>query len=287
MENILVAVPQRSNVARHNIGILYDQFNDINFYFEDRGKEHFYYSLFKKLFPELKFEKIITLDGKQNIKNASALTEGSKKDVYIVDQDFDSIFNTIEIRINLFYLDRYSIENYLIEKAAFYEIIKEERVTINDNDIEQNFKIDEFLASLKTLLINLFLCFPLVYKYQLACGYYNLNVARDIDFNTSPISFKANYVSDYIQTVKNILEKDHPQVDFEAEVNSYNQHFEDDFFSINTPGKYLMSLIKYKITKEFGIINHSTNETFNIRAGKNCDLNSLNFLKEKINLFIN
>jgi hypothetical protein len=76
--------------------ILYTQFNDIEFFVEDTEQEHFYFNILKKLFPDLKFEKIFPLNGKKNVSDAAILNIGNNKKVYIVDLDFDHILNTVQ-----------------------------------------------------------------------------------------------------------------------------------------------------------------------------------------------
>ena len=76
--------------------ILYTQFNDIEFYVEDTEQEHFYFNILKKLFPDLNFEKIFPLNGKDNVRDSARLNIGNKKKVYIVDLDFDHILNKVD-----------------------------------------------------------------------------------------------------------------------------------------------------------------------------------------------
>lgn len=49
--------------------ILYKQFNNIEFYIEDTEQENLYFQILKKMFPDIKFEKIFPLNGKKNVKD--------------------------------------------------------------------------------------------------------------------------------------------------------------------------------------------------------------------------
>ena len=81
--------------------ILYSQFNDINFYVEDTDQEHFYFNILIKLFPNVSFEKIFPLNGKDNVVIESKLTTDDKTKVYIVDLDFDEILNKNRLIVNI------------------------------------------------------------------------------------------------------------------------------------------------------------------------------------------
>jgi hypothetical protein len=87
--------------------IFFGQFNEIEFYVEDTEQEHLYFNVLKKLFPDLKFEKIFPLNGKVNVVNESKLHVSNKKKVFIVDLDFDHILGTKLNYSNLFYLNKY------------------------------------------------------------------------------------------------------------------------------------------------------------------------------------
>nr|WP_315422549.1 DUF4435 domain-containing protein [uncultured Pedobacter sp.] len=280
-------LPVRSFQAKSNFGILFDQFNDINFYVEDVNKEHFYFHLFKNLFSGIKLNRIIGLDGKSNVIKAAESITNSKKDIYIVDQDFDDFFRSKRQLPNLFYLRKYSIENYLIDQEALFELAKEEKTSLEYTDFEATFEFNNFLAELDVLLLDLMSCFPIVFLHELSCGYYSINIPRDLNIITKPYSLRGNYILDYITLVKNQYKMKYPTGDFDSEFNICKDYFSSDSLRANAPGKCLMNILKFRLTGKFGVLRNTDSDSFAYRVGKNSSVESLKHLKQEIDRFIN
>src|SRR6185437_17024386 len=106
--------------------ILYQQFNDLDIYVEDENQENLYHSCLSKLLSTIRIEKIFPLRGKDNVIFESKLNIGNKRKIYIIVKDFDDILGKSIIQPNLFYLERYSIENYALEEKSIIALIIEE-----------------------------------------------------------------------------------------------------------------------------------------------------------------
>src|SRR4051812_24509150 len=105
------SLPIKTEAFLRGMDVLYFGFNDIEFYVEDEDQENLYLAIFKRLFPGVKLEKIFPLGGKKNVRDEARLHVGNKKKVFVVDKDFDDLLGRKLSLPNLFYLDRYSIEN--------------------------------------------------------------------------------------------------------------------------------------------------------------------------------
>jgi hypothetical protein len=286
MEVDLTTVPSRSSTAKHNLGILFDQFNDVNFYVEDQYKENFYLQIFRKLFPLITIDRIFGLGGKRKVLDAAKLTSDSKKDVYILDQDFDHILNEKENINNTFYLDRYCIENYLAEQIAIQRIVKDENTTARNEEINAVFKLDNFVSQISDFMKVVSPTFLFVRKFGLSIGFFEINTPRDINFSTIPYTWKGNALSNYKDALKvEFLEK-YENLDFDVEFEWCKQFFEGHLILINTPGKTLMRLIKDKIKADLEVVKYCSYESFNYRMGNHCDLHSLQFLKDRVQAFL-
>ena len=182
--------------------ILYSQFNDIDFYVEDTEQEHFYYNIFRKLFPEIKLDKIFPLNGKKNVIDAAKLTIGDKKKVYIVDLDFDKILGRRENISNIFYLEKYSIENHLFAKNTLFELIREKKTKLKNHEIELIFNYKKLLNECKHLLSELSCSFILIQKYSLGKEYFGLNPTRDFDFSTPVPKYKNNFINQFFASIE-------------------------------------------------------------------------------------
>lgn len=266
--------------------IFYSQFNEIEFYVEDIDQEHFYYNVLRKLFPILKFEKIFPLNGKTNVKNAARANLGNKKKVYIVDLDFDHILGTIEDINNLFYLKKYSIENYLISKPAIYEVVRTRDAKLKDSDIDSLFDFEKLLKSATKSLKELALSFIIIQKYSLGLAYHGLNCSRDFDFSTSPPRYRMSFIPDYILSVERELKIRNNRYTLKSQTNRLKKYFKDLIQAVsNIPGKYILTFIKDRL-QSLNLINQMTIESFTYMLSKDFKNHELNYLHTEISNFI-
>lgn len=266
--------------------ILYSQFNDIEFFVEDTDQEHFYFNILKKLFPDLRFEKIFPLNGKANVSNAASINTGDKKKVYIVDLDFDHILGKIQNFDNLFYLEKYSIENYLFSKNAVYEVIRAKKSQLKDHEIDTLFDLNKVLTDASNCLKELTFCFIVIQKKQLGHPYYKLNVSRDFDFTTSPPCYRLNFIPSYFAEVENLLKSKNGRSTLAGQKKAILKYFRtvsDRLAYI--PGKYILTYLKDRLQAS-GLINQMTIESFIYQLSKDLNSNELEFLRIKVSNYI-
>ncbi|MEZ7902120.1 MAG: DUF4435 domain-containing protein [Flavobacteriales bacterium] len=267
--------------------ILYSQFNDVYFYVEDTEQEHLYFNIFKRLFPDISFDKIFPLNGKANVKNHAKDNIGDKSKVYIADIDFDDILNNKEEIENVFYLNKYSIENYFVDKKGVYELIREKNPKLKKADIDSIFDFNNQLKQSKILLSELACTFIVIQKHSLGKEYFGLNPARDFNLQTNPVCYKNNFISQYF-TETELLVKG---IDQRFTLNSKRNEFKQSFNSVNKslkniPGKYLINLLKYQL-EQLGLINQVNNESFIYKLSKECNVTEFDDLKIRINNYVN
>src|SRR5688572_10690170 len=122
------SIPSRSSAGLAARDIFYEQFNTVHFYVEDEHEENLYLEILTRLFPTVRITQIFPLRGKQNVlAHAQDPVNAPRagKSVYILDKDFDDLLGHIVKQENIFYLDRYSIENFLCEEDAVVQIALE------------------------------------------------------------------------------------------------------------------------------------------------------------------
>lgn len=281
-----IGFPELTNSFLSGQDILYAQFNDVEFYVEDIEQEHFYFNILKKLFPNLKFEKIFPLNGKKNVSDAAILNSGNKKKVYIVDLDFDHILNTVQNIDNLFYLRRYSIENYLFSKNAVYEVIRTRDSRLKDHEIDALFNLNQILTDASNCLKELTCCFIVIQNKQLGHPYYGLNVSRDFDFATSPPCYRMNFIPNYFNEVEILLKAKNRRYSLESQKRAMLKHFRSlsDCLA-NIPGKYILTYLKDRL-QSLGLINQMTVESFSYQLSKDFNSNDLDYLKTNVSNYI-
>lgn len=265
--------------------IFYGQFNKLNFYVEDVDQEHFYFNILRKLFPDLKFDKIFPLNGKANVITEAKKNTTVKDKVFIVDLDFDEILDKKEFQDNLFYLERYSIENYLIHKESLYEIIRENNPRLKNNEIDLLYNYNDFQNEWRELLSELSMSFIIIQKFSLSKKYFGLNPARDFNLSTHPPVYKNCFISNYLSEVELLLKSYDKRFTLNAQKRKLKKYFKNNTLSIkNIPGKYIIQLLKYQLEKK-NLINQCSLKTFSYKLSKECNVDNLKHLRENINTF--
>lgn len=282
MISIEESLPKRSKRSLKGQDILWTQFNDVNFYVEGIEQENFYFEILKKLFPKIKFERIFPLGGKPNILADAALNNGDKKKVYIVDLDFDDILNCKHNNNNIFYLERYSIENYLLDLSAIKKIIIEEKPKIKNHEIDSNLNINSFFNECHTLYSDLVKYYIVIQKHELGIENVKCDPARFCNYTVVPATIKEQQVTNYRIQLEALLAAKDARLRLSSQMNQLKRYFSTIQEALkHIPGKYLLNFIKYRIEHLFKIAQ-MTLESFTYRLAKNCTLEDLFYLRQRI-----
>lgn len=284
------SIPSKSENYRNSEDVFYVQFNDVSFYIEDEEQENFFFCILKNLFPDIRIDKIFPLNGKDNVIDESKENIGNKKKVFIVDKDFDDIFNRLINQPNLFYLDRYSIENHLLEEDAVVQYIIGESPKLKRPAVKSLLKFEE---KLNTVFNNLEKIVNLHLVVQYNCPHLpnvSLNHERFIQFNRGYFIHRTNQINQYEQRIETEIK----QVDGRYTLNGQIRKIKKDFIHIKTfdlylkhiPGKYVIRMIKQVVESEFSLASRNI-DSFNYRIAEKCNFRSLNNLKTSINSYIN
>jgi hypothetical protein len=262
--------------------IFYEQFNDAEFYVEDTEQEHLYLNILKQLFPEITIGKIFPLNGKTNLKNHAKINTEDKSKIYIADLDFDKILGTKEDIANVFYLNKYSIENFLINKDGIYELIREKSPKLKDSDIDDLINFNTLTNNCKRLLSELSCSFLVIQKFSLGKEYFGLNPPRDFDLDSNPPCYRNAFILNYFRETENLLKNKDGRYTLKSKQQEYKKYFRSVHNAlINIPGKYLLNLLKYNLEK-LKVINQLSLESFTYKLSKECCTNQLQYLKQEI-----
>src|SRR6476620_3681297 len=113
------SIPRKTESYLFAESVFFEQFNKVEFFFEDEKREELYYVILRKLFPDVQFQKIFCLNGKDSVIEKAETSKNKKKRIFIIDKDFDDLLGIVRHDLpNLFYLQKYSIENYYFEEEA-------------------------------------------------------------------------------------------------------------------------------------------------------------------------
>lgn len=198
-----VGFPEASVSFNRWQDLLYRQFNDIDVYVEDTGKERLYYQLFKLLLPGIKLAKIFPLNGKENVAADAQANNTNKRKVYLVDLDFDEILGRKQTIRNLIYLHRYSIENYFVDEEAIKEQIREKKPSIRDAEIAVQFDYDLEVNRIAKYLKKPALAAIVVQRYGLGIPYPAIDLYEYTTYYNTGVY--AGYINNFLSQVETVL----------------------------------------------------------------------------------
>jgi len=253
---------------------------------EDIEQENFYFETLKNLFPDLKFDKIFPLGGKKNVLIDADTNIGDKKKVYLVDLDFDEILGIKQERENVFYLEKYSIENYLLEFNAIKKVIIEQRPKLKNEEIINIFDLDAFFGECQALFTDIICYYLTIQKHELGIINVDNDTARFCDFTIIPSCIKIQQLQLYHNQVETALIAKDQTACINAQISYFKNHFIELVDALkHIPGKYLLNFLKYRIEHLFRLSQMSL-ESFTFRLAKNCEFHDLMFLKQRVTSFI-
>ncbi|MBN2769860.1 MAG: DUF4435 domain-containing protein [Spirochaetes bacterium] len=285
MVNSQDTIPSFSDTYLYAQDIFFYQFNELNFYVEDTDSEEFYFQIFRKLFEGINIEKIFPLNGKKNVINHVKENNNDKKKVYIVDKDFDDLHNIKESYPNLFYLDKFCIENYLFEKKSIIEFVVSENPILKHIHIEERYNVSQRIEDISEKLVYLKSLFFLVQKYQLPFENTSLHIECFLKNNKTEICL--NKLGLYKDKLINHIEQNNLHIDLERTVREIEEDWRNkNIAGNNINGKYILFLLMNELKIEFELKRLPNHCCACYNLAKECEFESLNYLKESITEFI-
>tara|TARA_R110000787_G_scaffold185031_1_gene296830 strand:+ start:1644 stop:2519 length:876 start_codon:yes stop_codon:yes gene_type:complete len=160
------SVPERSEAGRAALDIFYSGYNDVNFYVEDERQENFYFQIFQRHFPNVRIERIFPLSGKKSViaHSKDPDNDSIRKRIYLLDKDFDDLLGENEEAESVFYLEKFCIENYLLDQCAFTELAIEGNPKLQRKDVEKSAAFAGIIDTTRESLRELFAIFYLVQR---------------------------------------------------------------------------------------------------------------------------
>ncbi len=260
--------------------------NTIDIYTEDCEKDkEFYVKLIKRLLSDtdIRVNDIHPLGCRRTvIKCCENDTDIRRKKIYIIDGDIYLQYKEKENINNLFVLDAYCIENFMIcENSICYAAY-----TFNARDSFENvksvLKIPHILNEISEPLMNLFF----YYSIQMEClGQFCLmNIDAYIDSSTKKLDYEK--INNKITDIKNKLtDQGFTDAKIEELLNKRKTLFPYNTESLLTivSGKdFIIPFLKHHINKQLNCSLRLPNEAWKFNFVDNCDLNRLQSLKQAI-----
>lgn len=259
--------------------------NSINIYTEDNNKDKkFYVTLLKRLLDDTSviINDIIPLGSSDDVFKACSLDKDTNPKLYIVDGDIHLMTSPKPHQDNLYVLDRYCIENYVIDAESFYKVYDELDYEHSLEDIKRLANFDEIMNDAVKPFMELFHHFAVSQIIQ------NVFILKDAShfmgqdgkIMNSQIDKEKNFI------INDIAAKtDCHEADFNTHLESFRKAFpitRDNLVKCVSGKDYLIPYItnscKYRLSQSLGI----KKEGWKYQFAKYCDLTPLTALKNKI-----
>lgn len=271
------SIPSRSSRYLYSQSVFYQQFNEIEFFVEDVDQENLYFLILKRLFPNITLTKIFPLGGKPMMLNHALAHAESRKSIYIADKDFGDVLENTKRLPNLFYLDWFCIENYVLEEEPVLRFVISEKPKLKEATLRKTFGFKPFLAKCMSELHPLFALFLLVQRHNLGIKTTGTGVRKFCEPGTCTIS--KQQVKNYEQLIRSVaIAKGvvlRPETFKKAEADLTPPSHR------NISGKFLLDLLSLRLTKISGIRSVSTDSLL-YRLAEYCDFQSLRPLRHRI-----
>lgn len=176
----------RSTAARFAVSKFYEDFNDIDVFIEDTAIGYtkiFSILLTRTLSKNISLERVFPLGGRGRVIDAAknALeTQNNRSAIYIVDGDLYLLCGEPdELPANVISLNKYCIENYLLDRDAITQVFYEETADKTLSQISNEISLDKWIEANLPALKKLFLWFAVSHKLKsgiqtVSIGYSNV-----------------------------------------------------------------------------------------------------------------
>lgn len=257
--------------------------NTINIYTEDEEKDkRFYKVLFERLLCEtgIVVKDITPLGNCHNVIDACHKDTSTFPKLYIVDGDIDLMLNPKATEKNLYVLDRYCIENFLIDENSVYRVFDEFDYIHADTNIRDLIRYDDIISSIVEPLMDMFRHFAVAKKLM---GFF---VIKKI----SCILDKDRICSEKLETEKSFIKNNCynnniSEEDFDIELRKMETFYpntNENMFKYVSAKNYLLPYIVDYCKKKLGLSIGLPQDNWKYQFAKHCNIDNLSGLRDRI-----
>jgi len=279
------SAPQFSDAYRQAESAFFQQFNEVDFYVEDEDQENFYFCILKKLLPEVRFENIFPHKGKARVIKHAVENQLPRKSIYVVDKDFDDVLRRQHQQENVFYLDRYCIENYVLEEKAVIKFVIDEKPRLKSNHVQAKLQFSSNWDDIVRQLTKPFVFFFGVQKYNIEALKHTSH-RPDCFCSADKCSVDEKSISLYAKLLLKKAAAQRLVIDLPNEIKRCDALFEigrkTKLSGRHVSGEFILCLFAHCIGKLFDLKNIPELRSFAFRLVQECELNSLRVLQKSI-----
>ncbi len=279
---------QYSAAAKRVVSRFFRYRNQIDIYTEDEAKDkEFYLTIFTRLLTEsgIIISDIYPIGSKsQVIQAARDEPDDGRKKIFVVDGDIEVVDDSnIGDVPNLFVLDSYCIENYLINESAIVGFTHRVVGTQSKDSISKALNFEKWLDYNSEALIDLFIHFSICRSIGLKFELFTAN--RFSKKNGKESILDIEKVEAYIEQIKveilKAISDDEYARCYQDRIANW-PHESSSVLRIVSGKNYLIPLVQMRIQKIKKLQGLYSLEAIKLNLAMDCDLNRLQNLREAI-----
>ncbi len=271
------------------IALFFRRNNDIDVFIEDSNDEEFYKTLLMRLVPENKISKIISCGCKTNLIEACEADQADRKRrrIYLADGDLDLVFDNNRKDLHHFFvLDRYCIENFLVNETGIVEVLHG-CIVLDRSVIIKQLTLDSWLESISSYLIELFFHYSISHESQLGLKTVSIGVGtfcKQQPKNVHTLDFLK--VEQKIDELKTEIISHIGQTAYLELITDRRSRWplnSNTLLTIVSAKDYLLPLLAFRFKKLKGKVSFNLHfESLRIGLAKSCALDDLEPLRKVI-----
>ena len=270
------------------ISLFFKAKNDVDIFIEDSNDEEFYKALIQRLTDGKRVKKIISCKCKTELIKACEADQIDRvrKRIYLTDGDLDLIVdsNIYDLKY-LYILEKYCIENYLIEEEGILEVLHS-NIVLDKSVIKKQLTLNNYLKSISNPLIQLFLHYSITHLHKMGTKTVANAVATFCKQNKSLTVLDIIKIENKIKELREEIILKIGEDEYDATIYDLRQKWPSNnqtLLTIVSAKDYLLPLLIFRFKKLKGKVSFNLkSESLRIGLAKNINLDSLSNLKNKI-----
>ena len=200
-----------------------------------------------------------------------------REEIYIIDGDLNMLFENREFKKGLIILNKYCIENYLLDIEAIHKLLYEEACNVSDQEkLEKDFDYINWFNEQNKLLVNLFKIYA-IEKYNdlgIETVSFPINALRSRKGKGILCSCNEELINERIEKLKTLIIDEIGQKKFDEDDAFILEKIDNKNADIIVSAKdYILPLIFDRL-KKFANNFSAKNETLKFRIAKMINIKS-------------
>ena len=270
------------------ISLFFKSKNDVDVFIEDSNDEEFYKTLFARLTGGKRINKIISGKCKVELIKACEADQNDRerKRIYIADGDLDLIISNNRTDLKyLHVLERYCIENYLVEEEGILEILHT-TIVLDKSKIAKQLTLNNYLKGVSNPLIELFLHYSITHLHKMGIKTVSNSVTNYCKQNKSLTVLDFEKIEEKIKHLRGEIQLLIGEDAYNETIYALRQRWPSNFHTLTTivsAKDYILPLLMFRFKKIKGKESFNLKwESLRLGLAKTANIDSLESLRQKI-----